>query len=225
MGGGDMLANRRVLEAKMRISHAFKFVFLSKYKCASTSIRRALDPFSDIASSQSPPYYHHATLADIEGHFRATGVELDEYFVFTTVRHPQTMLRSLYAYGAPDRSGLYWWERHWDRVGREEAIPRSERVSDDPASFRDWVLEHDLSRFTLDPFIRDSSGSVRADRVLRTEALPAEFLDVTERLGLGRLEVPHINIGPDQSDLFDDAMLDRVREVFKTDIAVGGYTV
>lgn len=209
----------------MRISHLHKFIFLSRYKCASTSIRRALDPFSDIKSSQSPPYYHHGSLADLEVHLREMGFSLEEYFVFTTIRHPVAMLGSLYDYGFPDRGGRYWWERHWDRVSNNVAVPLAERATDDLAPFREWVLEHDLTRFTADPFVRDASGAVRADRVLRTEALETEFSEVAEKLGLGRLQAPRLNTGPGLDHEFDAAMLQHVRAAFKTDAILGGYVI
>ena len=209
----------------MRISHAFRFVFLSKHKCASTAIRRALDPVSDIKSTQLRPYYHHATLADVEQQFRIEGRDLGDYFVFTSVRDPVALLRSLYDYGAPDRDGAYWWERRWDEVSREVVVPKTERAAADPVPFRTWILEHDLSRFTLDPFIRDASGAVRIDKVLHAETLADEFPNLTEQLGLGRLQAPAVNVGPGRTHEFDAPMLDRVRQLFRTDIEVGGYRV
>ncbi len=210
----------------MRISFRYKFVFISKYKCASTSIRRALTPFSDVLSTQEAPTYHHSTLADAERYILSDrGESLDAYFVFTTVRHPTAMLSSLYAYGHPDKSGYYWWDRQWDRVRLGHVVPKSERAAECPVPFREWILEHDLSRFALDPFIRDLNGRVRANCILRVESLASEFPRVTERLGLGRVDLPHINIGSPQGHWFDQAMQDRVQEIFRSDLEFGRYRI
>ena len=142
----------------MRISHSHRFVFLSKWKCASEAIRAALDPFSDIVSTQEYPWYHHTPLAPLKREFAERGWDWDSYFVFTTVRNPYTMLNSLYAYAKPDTSGLMWWERLWDEVVEERYPSLERRVPTDPVSFEEWILTHDLSRFTLEAFTRDESG-------------------------------------------------------------------
>lgn len=207
----------------MRISHRHKFVFLAKYKCASSSVRNALNDFSDIRSSQQPPYYHHATLAEIERHFVEMGWRFDDYFVFTTVRRPLDMLSSLYEFGQPEADGSYWWERHWSRILQGEIIQPHERRSDAVVDFREWVLTHDLSRFRLDPFIRAGDGSIRANRVLRVESLEQDFAAVADLLGIGSVALPHRKKGTGLRRPFDAKMLARVDELFQSDIAWGGY--
>ena len=72
----------------MRISHKYKFVYLAKYKTASSAIRTGLDPYSDIKSTQLYPYYHHTPLAPLKAHFEEQGWDWESYYVFTSVRHP-----------------------------------------------------------------------------------------------------------------------------------------
>ena len=59
-----------------------------------------------------------------------------------------------------------------------------ERRAERPASFREWVLEHDLSRFTLDPFIRDELGEVVIDGVVRFEHLREDMTEICRAIGI-----------------------------------------
>jgi len=211
----------------LRISHRHKFVFLSKPKCASEAVRAALDPFSDITSTHRYPWFHHTPLAPLKREFDERGWDWDSYFVFTTVRNPYSMLNSLYAYGKPDMSGLMWADRFWDDIVEGRDPPLDKRFPPDPLPFREWVLTHDLSRLTLDPFIRDETGQICTSEVIRVEALKKEFEDVAVRLGL--VPAPTlvaVNVGgPYSPQPFDEPMRDRVREVFQTDFEIGGYPV
>lgn len=205
-------------------------MFLSKYKCASESVRRALDPFSDIRSTQQYPFYHHTPLAPLKRHFESVGWDWNDYFVFTTVRHPLAMLASLYNYGRPDRDRSYWWERHRAAVLQAHktgvTIGDLEVEAPRPVSFRDWILTHDLSRFTLDPFVCDTDGAVSAATVLRVENLAEEFTAIVQQLGLNDVTIPRLNIAPEaRPHEFDDEMRQKVRELFATDMRFGGYDV
>jgi len=208
----------------MRVSHRYRFVFLSKYKCASDAVRAALDPFSDIVSTQHYPWYHHTPLAPLTAEFELRGYDWSSYFIFTTVRNPYTMLNSLYAYGMPARDGSMWWDRLWDDVVNDRQLPVERRIPSDPAPFREWVLEHDFTRFTLDPFVRDETGRVCTDAILRVENLEDDFRLIAEKLRLSPLpQLSLTNTTTYLPEAFDKRMAARVREVFRTDFELGGY--
>jgi hypothetical protein len=148
----------------------------------------------------------------------------EDYHVFAVVRHPFTMLNSLYNYGHPDRDGSYWWERHWNILLQNTPVPSLQRVATNPVPFRDWVLEFDFGRFTLDPFVLDGRGCVRANTILRFERIDTEFAQLASVLRLpGTPLLPRMKVGSGAQRPFDQDMRARVAEVFSTDIALGGY--
>lgn len=94
----------------MRILHKYKFVYLSKPRCASTTIRSLLDKYSGIISDDSGPYYHHTTAKDLKKHFQKMGWNWDDYYKFITIRNPWDLLVSCYHFGKPDVNNLFFWD-------------------------------------------------------------------------------------------------------------------
>ena len=124
----------------MLISHQKKFIFLKRYKCASTSIENIFGQVADVKGTQHYPYYHHTHLVPLQRHFKEMGWDWNEYFVFTSLRNPKELLKSLYCYGLPDKKGWYWWERHWDEVSRDIYSPRQRDIPPDLVDFNQWVF-------------------------------------------------------------------------------------
>ena len=111
----------------MRISHKYKFVFISKPKCATTSVRKVLDQYSDIHSTDSYPYHHHSNAQELKWHFEEMNWEWDQYYKFITIRNPWDMVVSWYHYAKPDSKGNYWYQKNcYDE--------------NNLMSFRDWVI-------------------------------------------------------------------------------------
>ena len=86
----------------MRISHKKKFIFLANPRSASTSIRKILDPYSDISSKlisevdQNFPFYHHITALELKNIFEKKGWDWDSYTKFCIIRNPYERIVSLY---------------------------------------------------------------------------------------------------------------------------------
>lgn len=84
----------------MRISHKYKFVYISIPKTGSSSVRNLLDKYSDVSSDDSdwPSNFIHPNAKQIKAYFGIKGWNWDEYFKFTVVRHPISRMKSSIAY-------------------------------------------------------------------------------------------------------------------------------
>ena len=84
----------------MRISHKHKFVFIAVPKTGSSTIRKTLDPLSDIKSTgdKDSPYYWHTSAASLKKHFIEQGWDWNKYYKFGFVRNPWDMVVSSYFY-------------------------------------------------------------------------------------------------------------------------------
>jgi hypothetical protein len=183
---------------KLRISHKNKFVFLSKPKCASTTIRKKLDKYSDIISSGNQPYHHHTTALKLKIHFSKMGWDWNNYFKFITLRNPWDMLVSFYHYAKPDINGIYFWE---------EARAGIKRDPDNLIPFEQWVLSKDIKKshhallykdgkfheniwtndfsfFTLNNFILDENGSSLVDYIVKVENLKKDLKIAFDEIGI-----------------------------------------
>ncbi|XPV75577.1 MAG: hypothetical protein ACNI27_13155 [Desulfovibrio sp.] len=207
----------------MRISHKHKFVFLSKWKSASESVRAALDPFSDVTSTQEYPYYHHTNANMLKKHFDESGWDWNEYNTIITIRNPWDMLVSLYYYGLPDKKGQYYWNRHWDEIVKDNYHPEFCVVPEDIVEFNTWIERFDLSQFSLDYFINDDAGNSLVKHVVPLESLSEldSILDLPEPI-----IIPHLNktSHPATPYLYTEKSLKKVAKVFASDIKAGGYT-
>jgi len=84
----------------MRISHKYKFVYISIPKTGSSTVRYLLDKYSDISSDDPdwPSNYIHPNAKQMKAYFGIKGWNWDEYFKFTVVRHPIPRIKSSIAY-------------------------------------------------------------------------------------------------------------------------------
>ena len=179
----------------MRISHKYKFIFLSKPRCASTTIRSILDPYSDVLSSSVPPFHHHSTALELKVYFDKVEWKWEDYFVFTTIRNPWEMIVSYYTYFKPDINGLYNFEKERDGLYYQP---------DKPATFNEWVISattyHRLlfinggyirnswvegfSKLTLSNTINDINGISLVNRILKVEELRGSLNETLKYLGI-----------------------------------------
>lgn len=72
----------------MRISHEYKFIYISIPKTGSTTIRKMLQKYKTIDSSKLDGAYEHMTAKELKQIFEKRGWNWDEYYKFTTVRNP-----------------------------------------------------------------------------------------------------------------------------------------
>ncbi|MEG4217486.1 sulfotransferase family 2 domain-containing protein [Microcoleus sp. Pol14C6] len=199
----------------MRISHHHKFIYISKPKSASESIRQALDAHSDIFSDEDfySPYYHHTTLRQLKKHFNDMGWDFNSYFKFTSLRNPWDMAVSLYFYNKVDINGLAFWHNSPDYKPQQLM------------SFKEWVLKENMAWFhTLQNFILDENGNNMVDYVVRVENLNCDLDLVASQLGI-KLNCPHLNKTSHKkySEYYDEQTKEMIAKVFKFDIEYGGY--
>jgi hypothetical protein len=94
----------------VRISHEYKFIWVSKPKTGSTSYRELLDPHCEVKSQDHGDFYHHSGMAKIKSVFEKNGWDFDSYKKIVPVRNPYKLLVSLYTYSKMDIAGNKWWE-------------------------------------------------------------------------------------------------------------------
>ena len=208
----------------MRISHRYRFVFFSNPKTGSESVRKILDPYSDIASvpfseiTPDSPFYSHISPREVRDIFRAREWRFDDYARFTCVRNPWARMVSLY-----------------------EMV---KRTSPDPGPFAEWLetVQTDgeglggnpkqtwrkYGSYTIENYVRDADGTPLVDTVLRLEELSSKLPQLLKELGIPTGEqapIKHINAHKHRphTEYYSPQTIDRVHDMYQSDIERFGY--
>ena len=232
----------------MRISHRHKFVFFSNPKTGSSSIRKLLDPYSDLAgvpyqqTDAEMPFFSHMRPEEARLAFEGKGWDFDEYFRFTFVRNPWARLVSLYQMIC-DHAGRHG--RIQRMADRAREFLMAEPATATPRGFRRWIFgispdggggggkPHEYWRrygtYSIHAFTTDVYGQCLVDEVVRLEDLPGVLPDLLSRMGLdGTLarNMPHANSRRYRPyvEWYDPATRDHVGRLYATDIERFGYS-
>lgn len=196
----------------MRLSDRFKFVSVSNPRCGSTSVRRMVDPFTDVSSNADPaPSWrnHHASAEQIMAGMRETGRDPNEYTFFTTIRNPWARAWSIYKYGKKNENSA--WHSFAVAAG----------CIDDFLAHP--TIDKRLQRFSLDVMLpEDAPGRTVIKLENINTALPALLQILTGE----SVPVKHVNAaeGEDwRGQIRNRAVIDRIGDIFAADIAAGNY--
>ena len=159
-----LMLNNLITSFSVRISHRHKFVFLATPRTASTSVRDALNEYSDIRSvyktqlSEENPFNHHISVKELIPIFNERKWNWDEYESACFVRNPYDRVVSLYHHyletggrTAPDKSILY----NVARKIRYKYLPLK--------SFTEYVRSIDVEsrlQIPVSKFVQDEAGDV-----------------------------------------------------------------
>ncbi|MCB1744135.1 MAG: sulfotransferase family 2 domain-containing protein, partial [Gammaproteobacteria bacterium] len=160
----------------------------------------------------------HFCAADYRAIFGPTF--FDQCFKFCIVRNPWDRLYSAYSF--LKRGGMNQRDRYW-----------AQRNLGDCDSFErfvlDWLTPESLRRcIHLLPqadFVTDGEGRLLVDFVGRLETFGVDFQTIRERLGRPRAELLHLNRSErrDYREIYDEAMRERVAELYARDVDLFGY--
>jgi hypothetical protein len=164
----------------MVISHKNKFLYISPPKCASTTLRILLRPYSDICSleysggkSKPGTFYrkHHTNAQELKQYFDEQEWDWDTYFKFTFARNPWSRVVSRYFYAR--KMGF---------------ISKSQSFED----YVTWVVKCKNGNSVSD-FISDDDGNNMIDYVGKIENMEQNFRYVCSKIGLDIPDIKHIN--------------------------------
>lgn len=165
----------------MRVSTIYDFTFLCMPKCASTSIEKALNPYSQLSTSQHPKLKH--TNYKKYAKFIKPFVDKNEIEVVCLMREPISWLHSWYRYR-----------------GRPE-IKNSQNYCGN-MTFDEWIIEYLSDKTTprtnvgvQNTFFKDRNGHVGVNKVFKFENLDDIKKFFEKKIGKS-LNIPTLNKSP-----------------------------
>lgn len=193
----------------MRCSINRKFVFVSNPKCGTTSIRKALNPFSNIRSGKNKAFKNHWPARRIRKELAALGHDWNDFYSFMTIRNPWQKVASLYVYGLNTPTSV-WHQPAKDSNTLDEFVSNPVFAS---------------HAMTLKFMSMDKSGTkMLVNDIIRLEDLDERQDALFERLGF-KPELVKLNVSPSYKyrELYNDRAVELVREFFVSDIEFGKY--
>jgi hypothetical protein len=201
------------------ISHRHKFIFLANPKCASTSVHEFLRPFSDKAYTLSvyqKPLGTHANARKVRSYMEKRGYHWDDYFVFTTIRHPLKRIRSC-------------WYYEIDFLQNKDPIDLFIRT---PRDFKRYVMEDWFFRrfYDISDFVSDENGHCLVDKIIKVEEIDSELPPILEKCGISKRweDFDRKNVTKKRRELvYDDEMIEHIRKIRPNDAAYypGGWDI
>jgi hypothetical protein len=230
----------------MIISHSHKFILIKSIKTAGTSIEAALSTFcsgDDIVTPLNAYAFNRDESSsivhrdmnwekldwwnrDIGQHVDAAMLKShvpkevwDTYLKISFVRNPWDRLVSLFTWRTKNNPAMKPRKRFYHHLG----VPY-----DEFAQIKKHFLEYARSDWETNDRFYIMDGELCVDFVIRYEDLAGTFNQLCDRLGVARIELPHLKTGirPTKhhySDYYDDATRELVAQKHKHDIRLFGY--
>jgi hypothetical protein len=215
----------------MRISHRYRFVFLSNPRTASRSIRRLLEDYSDVRSvdstrtSKQSPFYHHMPASEVKRVFDDKGWDWYGYHRFCIVRNPFTRMVSLYHHYLNRRRRM---GTHLTPIPRFKAMVKYKVLP--RRTFSQYVMRPDRIRkiaMPLDDFAFDHDGTCLVDDILMFENLSEELPQYLQRIGIdvSAQQIPVLGASGIQGygQYYDEQTRNLVKSLYQYEIERFGY--
>ena len=205
----------------MRISHTYKFVFIAITRTGSTSIRSALDPFTDITSTPEGAFWHHTNPQKLKEEFDKRDWDWNSYFKFAFVRNPWDRLVSTYFY---DKKKL---GENVEEIKQMSALHREwieglESLHQKYPSFCEFACAptHQCQKDVL----YDKDENMLVDFIGRFESIEEDFDFICKKIGIeASLKKLNSTEHPHYSRLYDSNSIEQVRKICRKDIDFFNY--
>ena len=192
------------------ISHEHKFIFIFQHKCASSSVRVALENVCQFNLS-----FHRGVLS--KEYSNNELVKYSDYIIFANCRNPYERVVSAWKYL------------------QREFPPEHKRTITRGLSFKDTLLDlperekgmFDYAHITecQTDCILNSSGASITDMIIKFENLQEDFNNVCDTIGIPRQQLPHKlkTNHKHYTEYYDDETRQIVAERYAKDIEYFGY--
>lgn len=219
----------------MRLSLKHKFVYISIHKTASSTVRKLLDPYSDLTSCSDKQTicYHHIPAKKMKYYFDERYIKADKqnwdwnnFFKFTTVRNPWDRKLSTFSYLKEKAKQFKKVDMGLDPTWFVEKVLR---IDAECANFKQYLKKYcnpNKKRNRQVDWVLDKNGNNMLDFVGKVENLDKNIKYAFKQIGLPEPKLVHKNKSNHHpyTDEYDEQwMIDKVAERYKDDISHFDY--
>lgn len=231
----------------MRISTDHKFIFFANPKTGSESVRKMLDPYSDIKdkrSDESSEFTSHMSPKRVKALFEKKGWNYNDFFKFVFIRNPWDKMVSLYEMKYSGKRTKVLVAGTLENQIKDRLKKFKQRYFTKKPSFKEWVLsveglsDYEKDQFndewyryglcSLDRYVSDDKGGILVDKVIRLEDIDHDLIPTLIELKLPNVEaltIERINRRKHKKYVayYDADTISVVERMFQYDIAEFGY--
>jgi len=199
------------------ISHKHKFIFLFQHKCASSTLRTALEKIDDFNLS-----FHWGVKS--KEYKNEELKKYSDYFVFANIRNPFERAVSSWIYLQKD----FPFERQFTKgLSFKNTFKNLPQANDKLYTELDGGSNHDYRHITQEQVetLLNKEGKFITDTLIRFENLQEDFNIVCDKIGIARQKLPHRNKTDHKhyTEYYDDETRAIVAEKYAKDIEYFGY--
>lgn len=226
----------------MRISTDYKFIFFSNPKTGSESVRKLLNPYSDVMdkrSDEKSPFTSHMPPKQVKSLFKEKGWDYDSFYKFVFVRNPWDKMVSLYEMKYSGKPTKVLVSGTMEHKIKDRLKKFKQRYFDKKPSFKEWIhsieqiSEHEKNniksewfKYGIDPlnkYICDDEGNILVDQVIRLEDIDRELIPTLTKLKIPNAEslvIEEINKRKHKkyTEYYDSDSISIVEKLFQYDI-------
>lgn len=219
----------------MRLSWKHKFVYISIHKTASSTVRKLLDPYSDIQScaDKQTICYHHIPAKKMKYYFderyekaEKKWADWNKFFKFTTVRNPWDRKLSTFSYL---KKKAKQFKKFDNGLAPTWFVQKVLRIDTECATFKDYLkkyCEPNKKRNRQIDWVLDNDGNNMLDYIGKVENLEHDIKYAFKQIGLPEPNIVHTNKSNHRpyTEAYDEQwMIDKVAERYEDDISHFNY--
>jgi hypothetical protein len=199
------------------ISHKHKFIFLFQHKCASSTLRSALEKIDDFNLS-----FHWGVKS--KEYKNDELKKYSDYFVFANIRNPFERAVSAWIY----LQKSFPFERQFTKgLSLKKTFTNLPQANDKLYTELDGRSNHDYRHITQEQVdtLLNKEGKFITDMLIRFENLQEDFNTVCDKIGIPQQQLPHENKTKHKhyTEYYDDETKQIVAEKYAKDIEYFGY--
>lgn len=190
----------------MRISHEYKFVYITIPKTASSTVKMTLNKFCEPEfrpkNDKDALYLPHSPVVVIKKLFTDNKWDWDNYFKFTFVRNPWAMVVSYYTF-----------------------LRRRQKKNTVSKTFKEFVTAY-FNPMCMSGWARPFPITSEMDYIGQVENIQQDYDIICDKIGLPRTQLKHSNktkIRKHYSEYYDNETRDYINEIYKDVIDMFNY--
>lgn len=189
----------------MRISHEYKFVYITIPKTASSTVKTTLNKFCEPVfrpkSDKDALYLPHSPAVVIKKLFTDNKWDWNNYFKFTFVRNPWDMVVSYYTF-----------------------LKRIQEINAVNKTFKEFITIN-FNPTCPSGLARPFPITSEMDYIGQVENIQHDFDIICDKIGIPKQQLPHINKTKHKhySEYYDNDTRDYINEIYKDVIDMFNY--